>query len=336
MQAPLFSQSYNRYTYCLNNPLKYIDEDGEFWTLVIGAAIGGLANLIGQAIAGNVSNFGQGLAAFGVGAAAGALGAGVGAGISSAMAGGGFGAGFIGSSAAKSAASSFVSGAAIGGGGGLAGGFTTGFGNALIGGKNFGQALGSGLKGGLLGGASGAIGGGLWGGINAVRDGRTFWGGRQWETTFDFYLPNGDLPIHLQIDPTVGCTQAVIQSFHEYFSGQIINLDASQGADFTQLVNQLREDGVINFSSRRVHPDIKAVGRALTMGQPAAITYNIHSASPHVVGLNRIKIQQVPRLFGSGFRTRTIMQVMDPLQSSFRNLPLSLFRNGIIRLAIPH
>jgi RHS repeat-associated protein len=30
VQAPDFSQSFNRYSYCLNNPLMYVDEDGEF------------------------------------------------------------------------------------------------------------------------------------------------------------------------------------------------------------------------------------------------------------------------------------------------------------------
>jgi RHS repeat-associated protein len=31
VQAPEFSQSYNRYSYCLNNPLKYTDPSGEFF-----------------------------------------------------------------------------------------------------------------------------------------------------------------------------------------------------------------------------------------------------------------------------------------------------------------
>jgi RHS repeat-associated protein len=41
VQAPTDPQNYNRYSYCLNNPLKYTDPSGEiFW--VIGAIIGGL------------------------------------------------------------------------------------------------------------------------------------------------------------------------------------------------------------------------------------------------------------------------------------------------------
>ncbi len=38
VQAPDFSQSYNRYGYCINNPLKYTDPNGEFfWTIFTGA-----------------------------------------------------------------------------------------------------------------------------------------------------------------------------------------------------------------------------------------------------------------------------------------------------------
>ncbi|MFT4223136.1 RHS repeat domain-containing protein [Dysgonomonas sp.] len=40
VQSPLFSQNYNRYSYCLNNPLKYTDPSGEFlWIPVLIAAI---------------------------------------------------------------------------------------------------------------------------------------------------------------------------------------------------------------------------------------------------------------------------------------------------------
>jgi RHS repeat-associated protein len=37
VQAPDFTQSYNRYSYCVNNPLKYTDPNGEFfWSKVTG------------------------------------------------------------------------------------------------------------------------------------------------------------------------------------------------------------------------------------------------------------------------------------------------------------
>ena len=70
---PLFSQDYNRYTYARNNPLIYTDPDGEFWHIVIGAALGGGINLGVQAIQGNVNSFGDGLKAFGKGAIIGGM-----------------------------------------------------------------------------------------------------------------------------------------------------------------------------------------------------------------------------------------------------------------------
>ena len=42
VQAPDMTQNFNRYTYALNNPLIYIDEEGEFWHIVAGAIIGGV------------------------------------------------------------------------------------------------------------------------------------------------------------------------------------------------------------------------------------------------------------------------------------------------------
>nr|MBP8603300.1 hypothetical protein [Bacteroidaceae bacterium] len=37
--------NYNRYAYCLNNPLKYTDPDGEWVHIVVGAVVGGVVNL---------------------------------------------------------------------------------------------------------------------------------------------------------------------------------------------------------------------------------------------------------------------------------------------------
>ena len=73
VQAPDFSQSFNRYSYCLNNPLIYTDPDGEVWWLipVIAAAVFGTGNLAAHAIRGDVNNFWDGLKYFGQGAVTG-------------------------------------------------------------------------------------------------------------------------------------------------------------------------------------------------------------------------------------------------------------------------
>ena len=54
---PLFSQDYNRYTYCRNNPLKYVDPDGEFIWFVVGGAI--LGSFIGGSMAAGTMNVTQ-------------------------------------------------------------------------------------------------------------------------------------------------------------------------------------------------------------------------------------------------------------------------------------
>lgn len=42
IQAPEHSQSFNRYSYCMNNPLVFVDKDGKLWfvPILVGAAIG--------------------------------------------------------------------------------------------------------------------------------------------------------------------------------------------------------------------------------------------------------------------------------------------------------
>ncbi|MBR1513163.1 MAG: hypothetical protein IJ622_02595 [Bacteroidales bacterium] len=159
VQSPDNAQSFNRYAYCLNNPLKYTDSDGEFWHLIIGAAIGGIANLASNW--GKIDTFGEGLAYFGIGAAAGALGA----------ATGGAAAGVVGTVG-------FAGASLTGAASGFASGFTTGAGNAWMQGANLGQGL---LAGSKAGGMSAAIGGlmsGVMGGVAAVRNEGNFLTGK--------------------------------------------------------------------------------------------------------------------------------------------------------------
>ncbi|MEY8685946.1 RHS repeat domain-containing protein [Bacteroides sp. AN502(2024)] len=132
-----YTQAFNRYSYCMNSPLCYVDENGEFIWFVIGAAvIGGAINVATHWK--SIDNFGQGLAYFGIGAAAGAIGAATGG-----VAGG---AGFIGG-----AIGGFV--------GGATSGFTLGFGNTLVDGGNISDAFSNGLNGAFYGSITGTVGG---------------------------------------------------------------------------------------------------------------------------------------------------------------------------------
>lgn len=158
VQSPDYTQSFNRYAYCLNNPLKYTDPDGEFWNLVIGAAIGGIANLASNW--GKIDTFGEGLAYFGIGAAAGALGAATGGAAAGAVKFGGL-----------------VGGAISGAVGGASSGMITGAGNAWMQGANFGQGLKAGVIAAGIGAGTGAVFGGLSRGIIDYRKGFDFWDG---------------------------------------------------------------------------------------------------------------------------------------------------------------
>ncbi|MFV0376510.1 MAG: RHS repeat-associated core domain-containing protein [Mangrovibacterium sp.] len=72
VQLPDFSQNLNRYSYCVNNPLKYTDENGELFGIddLIAAFVGGVINLTINAIQGNVTSWGTAGAYFATGAVA--------------------------------------------------------------------------------------------------------------------------------------------------------------------------------------------------------------------------------------------------------------------------
>lgn len=78
VQMPENSQSFNRYTYCLNNPLRYTDESGERFLVddIFAIVMGGTINLASNIIQGNINgNFwesvGKGAMAFVAGGVAG-------------------------------------------------------------------------------------------------------------------------------------------------------------------------------------------------------------------------------------------------------------------------
>ncbi len=153
VQAPDFTQSFNRYSYCLNNPLKYTDPTGEIFVIddiLIAAAIGAIINVGIQGVSGNINSAGDFFLAAGIGALAGATGGFAGQAVTGAL------------GTATSFGGAVANGALVGASGGFAGGFVGGAGNAWMGGATFGQ----GLQAGLVGGGYGALGGVLIGGIS--------------------------------------------------------------------------------------------------------------------------------------------------------------------------
>ncbi len=72
VQNPGDSQNYNRYSYCLNNPLRYVDPSGEIWWIpVFLAAVFAAGNTVAHAIRGDIHSIGDGLKYFAQGAVTG-------------------------------------------------------------------------------------------------------------------------------------------------------------------------------------------------------------------------------------------------------------------------
>ncbi|MCC8145680.1 MAG: hypothetical protein LIO93_04405, partial [Bacteroidales bacterium] len=156
IQAPDNWLNYNRYSYCMNNPLKYADPSGEFLISAIGLGI--FMNIVTQ----DISNFKDFLFAAGIGALSGAAGYWGGSTVAGAIFQGGF-----------------VGGASIGIASGTVGSFVSGAGNSWMNGANFAQGLGAGLISGAKSGVTGAVTAGITRGLSDMINGYDFWDGTQ-------------------------------------------------------------------------------------------------------------------------------------------------------------
>ncbi len=144
VQDPFNPQTFNRYSYCGNNPINYVDPSGHWWFIIaliikfalahpviFGAIAGAVFNTAMNAS--NIHNFGDFMGYAVIGAVAGAAGGGVGAAIG-----------------ATSPFWGTVAGA-------FTGGFVSGAGNAGFQGASFGDAMLSGLTTGGIAAATAAV-----------------------------------------------------------------------------------------------------------------------------------------------------------------------------------
>ena len=176
VQMPDFTQGLNRFSYALNNPFKYVDQDGEFlWAAVgIGALIGASINVAvhwkdissasGWNMVGRLAGY-----AF-TGAVAGGVSAVVGVAVARALGGSMMG--------VAAGTTGFINGAITGASMGASSGFILGTGNSLMYGNDFGDSLLDGLKEGAIDGLTGGVTGGVSGGIKALNQSRNFWTGK--------------------------------------------------------------------------------------------------------------------------------------------------------------
>ena len=157
-------QNFNRYSYCLNNPLKYTDPTGEVFVLddiIVAAVFGAIMNVAMQGYKGNINGNRDFVKYMFIGAVGGAAG-----GVAGQALGGVF------------SASSFLHGAAVGGLGGAVSGTVTETSNALANKASWWEALWKGFIAGNIGAGIGGVVGGIFGGIDAYQGNRNVWTGK--------------------------------------------------------------------------------------------------------------------------------------------------------------
>ncbi len=326
VQAPYNSQNYNRYSYCLNNPLKYTDPTGEIVVLaavvfvikaaIVGAAINGGIYAAKTAVTGQQWDWNQ----FGKAAAIGAI-----AGVASA------GAGAL-SSAIMPSVYGAVPGALIKGGiQGVSGGISGGFGNVIMeggwgdNGCNFWKGAGQGFATGFI---MGGISGGIEGYKNAQSVGANLWSGELYQNQ-KVYSTTPKSGIPLQSDPSKHCyghTCAYADAGHgnRSVADFVKKAEWADGADAGQVFKKV-DKSAFNFSAKIKGSQWDNIGGRLVRGGEIMGTTSRDGMS-HWVNITKIVTADKWKIVGGGWkRVLFSTSVWDPNIGHTSNGPTSFF-----------
>jgi RHS repeat-associated protein len=291
VQAPDFSQSFNRYSYCLNNPLRYTDENGEFWNFVIGAVVGGVVNWATHGCKFNA----KGLSYFGVGAAVG-------------LATAGLGSWAAGATKALGVLPGAVVGAGTGAASGAASSFTlNGLNNVIDGQKfldNWGQSV---ISGAISGAVSGAISGGMKGYQNAKAKGANVWTGDKTvsKNSYSATIKNG---IPAQTDPTKGCYSVVDEyasSGRDNFTRTDFGTQAQADINGTSIPDAA--DPLVTYANKTGKAayainNWETVGKGIHNGTIEAMGVVSNNGTNHAVNLVSLTVETKLKIFGGGVK----------------------------------
>lgn len=256
VQQPENTQNYNRYAYCLNNPLRYTDPSGELFGLddfmavfIIGAIIGGASYTLTALLADVPFNIGGLIKGMYIGAASATV---------------TFGIGQAAGSMFSQPAIGFWAGASQG----AMTGAITGVGGVLVNtsftGGNI--TLKAALQGVVIGAAVGGIIGGIDGGINAQDNNADFWSGKQWEEikigsifknlptlpeNIGYSPPNWNVDQSMKLTPVNqttewDCTYACKLSIDKYFGATNQTSNNIKWFNRTQLLDSNGQGGIPN------------------------------------------------------------------------------------------
>ncbi|MCQ2958930.1 MAG: RHS repeat-associated core domain-containing protein [Bacteroidales bacterium] len=303
VQAPEDLQNYNRYSYCLNNPLKYTDPSGELaWeAIVIGAIVGGITNVC---VASKTSDSGGG-AYFLAGAAVGAV---------SGLCGGATNvAGII---------SGCATGAALGAASGVATSASTTILNNCISGTNWNTGLTDALWYGLAEGAiTGALGGCVAGLKNAKKADCSIWTGR---TIYEKTLVETDVTSIIQkgpydcgfaaVESTTGISQESLSNYYSCGPHGLVPMD-DLAETLDAVSNSTWSLNKIKVKSEYLANALKNTDKKVLL---TTIVYDEFGKSyGHGLALKNVIQRNIISCTGRQLHPRYYYTIMDPVDGNF-------------------